>query len=241
MGPAATATRMVLNREGGAASWRSVIAGGALASVLAGCTEGTMPGTSKPSEERSASVEIDGYRLRVDVLEATPESLEIRYTFQNGGDRSAYLFNHLFTGFDAPGVIQDDKDRVYVTADRGGVVLSKKIFPVPHDMDVEQPNVPAAMRVARWESASETIRLKLPLSPGNPYDRGAKPGPWARPKTLPVSFELGFLRVPPEGEGLALVVATTSGPAYDFGSMPAASQTILRTPLSVAVPVLLIR
>jgi hypothetical protein len=232
---------MVLMREDGAASWRSVIAAGALASVLGGCTEGKMSGTSKPSDERSASVEIDGYRLRVDVLEATRESLELRYTFQNGGDRSAYLFNHLFTDFDAPGVIQDDKDRVYVTADREGVVLSKKIFPVPRDMDVEQPNVPAATRVARGETASETIRLKLPLSPDNPYDRGAKPAPWVRPKTLPVSFELGFLRVPPEGEKLARVVATKSGPAFDFGSTPAARQTVLRAALPVAVPVRLAR
>jgi hypothetical protein len=204
----------------------------ALAALHAGCTGGTMQEKGK----RVVSVDSVGHRLEVEVLRADEEALDLRYSFHNGGQRSAYLFNRIYSEIDAVGVFRTDRDRVYVEVGPKSVMLSKKIFPVPQDIDVEQPVVPLATRVAPGESVVETIKLRVPLTPHTPYLRGAAPDPQAAPQVSTVEFELGFFVVPPEREHLARAVTTSEGSAYSFGSAPAASQTILRAGPLVAVP-----
>jgi hypothetical protein len=177
-----------------------------------------------------------GYRLDVEVLGVDAKGLDLQYSFHNSGDRSAYLFNRIFSRIDGSGVFLTDKDSVYTMVESEGVTVSKKIFPVPRDIDVEKLTVPAATRVAPGETAHEALHLELPLIPDTPYLR-QRPDLGAAPRTLPLFFELGFYLVPPEGERLAHVVTTKQGPAYSFDTAHAERQTVLRVGPLISLPV----
>ncbi|HZF49531.1 MAG TPA: hypothetical protein VE093_12820 [Polyangiaceae bacterium] len=197
-----------------------------------------MPSGSAGQQTGPIVAQAAGCRLDVSVVEATADHLTLKYTFHNGSDRNAYIFNRLYTEIDDSGVFQTEKDRTYVVVEDGGVTLSKKIIAVPPTIDVERPVVPCTTLVKPGDTTSETITVKLPLIPYTPYLRGAAPAPSSQAEPLKASFEIGLFLVPPEGDRLAQRIATTDGTAYRFNPASPASQTILRAgPLPAPLPV----
>jgi hypothetical protein len=176
------------------------------------------------------------YRLEV-TARPSGGTLAVVYRFFNDGARNVYLFNRLYTGIGNDGLYQTRRDLLNVEIDRTHIILSKRIFGVPPDLDVERPNVPCVTLVRPKSHFEETIHLALPLKPVNPYhlpDDAHLAGP---PLTPPLWFELGYFVAPPESDALARSVRTAEGPALRFDPFPVSSQAILRAgPFELAVP-----
>lgn len=123
--------------------------------------------------------------------QSAPDALTVGYEFRNRSSKTAFLFNLLHrTG--PSGGPEPSTDLVYIHASGGNLVLSKKIFPVPANIDVEKPNVPYVTRVEPGQTFREKFTVPLPLKPYTPYPAP----PAAPPNEAIVFFELGFFLAP---------------------------------------------
>jgi hypothetical protein len=174
----------------------------------------------------NTSAEQSNCRLDVEVLQSTNDQVKLRYTFSNRGTQNVYLFHRLYEKLDDKKVFQTSVNKVYVEFDGSRAIVSKKIFPVPRDIDVEKTNVPCASVVKPNDKITETLELKLPLVPQNPYPGKKSPGLAA--VDVEMYFELGFVALPPDGEKLGVKVETLDGPATYFGSFQPNKQSLLR-------------
>lgn len=176
-------------------------------------------------------------RLEITGARATPERATIRYRFTNNGDRNDYLFHRLWEEIGSDLVFRTSVHRVYVEVIAEGVLLSKKAVPIPPNMAVEHMNLPCMSRIAPGESLEEEVEIPLPLWPHTPYLRYTDKKLAVEPSPLDAWFEVGFLAVPPEGDRLAMAVSTTEGPALQFRAITVRSQTLVRMPLALKLPV----
>ena len=129
---------------------------------------------------------------------------------------------------------------MYVEIEKGNVILSKKIIPVPAGTLVEKPIIPCVSKVKAGLGFKETILVKIPLKPWTPYFMPLDEDLAEAPVEKQVFLELGFFLAPPEGDKLAQTVETSDGPALYFYPFPASSQKLMRVgPLSWSVPVLM--
>ena len=156
----------------------------------AGCADAER----KPAEMASAPTTLTSQAQECDLrvgVQPAPDALLIAYEFRNRSARTAFLFNVLHrTG--PSGGPETDSNLVYAQQSGDSVVLSKKIFPVPNDVDVEKPDVPYVTRVEPGQVFREKFTVPLPLKLWTPYPGSAAP-------TLPqasVWFELGFFLAP---------------------------------------------
>lgn len=161
--------------------------------------------------------------------------LRLTYVFRNGDTRPSYVFNRLHHGIDNSGTYMTDPDLVNVEVSESGVTISKKVVPVPRNMRVEVPEIPALSRVAPGEELQETLSIRLPLHPWTPYVTPAQ-GELGEPRPLPASFQLGFFHTAPGDDGFIRSVRTPHGPAFFF-SLAARYQSILEVALPDPVPV----
>jgi hypothetical protein len=186
-------------------------------------------------------------KLRAEALKCTLEaalsSLEaggavLVYTFENGSSQNAYLFNRLWTDIAGDGTFAVDPGTVHVEVAGGGVLLSKKIMPVPENMRVEKRIVPCTTLVKPGARFQETVVLRLPLRPESPYSTIEDKDLAKEPVRRKVWFELAFFLSTPEGDELAETVKTTAGEAKYFDVFPHTSQKLLRVgPFSTELPI----
>ncbi|EYF07828.1 hypothetical protein [Chondromyces apiculatus] len=176
-------------------------------------------------------------KLEASLVEVRSDHLTLRYRFSNESSRTALLFNRLFSTIDATLVFQTSKNTVYVEVDETSAILSKKLVPVPPDIDVERPVVPLVTAVKPGEGFEETLSIPLPLRPHQPYPTFGRERPQEVVSPRDSWFELGLLLVPPEGLRLAKEVQTTEGVALSIGPVDARDQVVLRAgPLAVKLP-----
>ena len=215
-----------------------VLAGAGLAG--GGC--GAPPKGMSTMRERFTSDD-KGVRLDLEVQQTGKTPLRLSYVLRNTTSQNVYLINKLYSDLEAgpDGVVfVTDPNLVYVDVREGGVVLSKRIVPVPEDMDVELPEVPCASVVTPGGQFQETIEVALPVRPRTPYLGKPKNGWRDQPSPHRVWFELGYCLGPAGAEKNVPAVKTTHGDALDLSSMPESEQRLFRMgPLSWEIPVVL--
>jgi hypothetical protein len=127
-----------------------------------------------------------------------------------------------------------DPNRVYVICHDAGCSLAKKVIQVPDDIEVGHPEVPLVTRVEPGKSYSETLSLRLPLEPLEPYVH-FPPGD----TTIEAEFrwEIGYFHEKPGTLDLARTVTTNMGKALRFSWHDASKQSILKSgPFPFRVP-----
>lgn len=141
-------------------------------------------------------------------------ALVLGYEFRNRSARVAFLFNVLHRGAEA------DANLIYAQAVGGVLLLSKKIIPVPADVDVEKPDVPYVTRVESGATFREKLDVPVPVKLWAPY-KGAV-GTAAEGTELDAWFELGFFLAPDAG------VAKEAGGKLVVYPFAAEKQTVMR-------------
>lgn len=157
------------------------------------------------------------------------------YSIKNNARAPIYLFNLLYSSISSSGEILIEHT-CYVEIMKNRVVLSKKIFPVPHGSLVEKPVLPLVTMLNHGETFAEEITLPGALVSANPYLNEME-----RPKTkhkleLPLFFEVGYFVAKPETHALAEKHKTNLGSRLGFDPFPITSQTIEQVgPIGMAV------
>lgn len=171
----------------------------------------------------------DSCRLEVTATVAGTEMLQLSYVFRNNSPNPAFVFNRLYQGLDGERRYKIDPNLIYVQLEGTQIVLSKKVIPVPEDIDVEKPEVPLVTLVPPQGATQEKLSLKLPLRLRSPYG-GNRPKPaLPKPEQLKLVFEIGFfLGQKQKTQELAAKVATTAGEGLRIDPFPAARQKVLR-------------
>ncbi len=162
------------------------------------------------------------------------KSLEIEWSLENEGSSRAYLFAMPVVSFEPNGGAKVNPNMVSVEIEKGAVTVGQKLYPVPDNLLVESPEVPAVVIVEPGATYRRTLRLPLPLRPACPYSRSGHPG--SMPGERPLFFELGFFLGTAETMKLGKVLKTNHGDLLYFKPFPEGSQSILRCgPLLPAV------
>lgn len=177
-------------------------------------------------------------RLELIQAQVAEGSLTLQYTIRNKSVKTMYLFNRIYSEIGADKVFHTNVNTVYVEVVDEKVIFSKKVIAVPPDLDVEQPVVPCAIAIPPGGSATEILKIALPVRPFSAY-RNVPEGTLAsNPLNLEGAIELGAIFVPPEAQKFAIPVTTTDGPAFRFPSVDPARQLIFRVgPFLSKVPV----
>jgi hypothetical protein len=183
----------------------------------------------------------DDCELTVTVHLTDGKDLSLSYSFLNGTQQDVYLFNRLYSRFDTERrMYLTERNLVYVELREQEIVLSKKVFPVPEDIDVEKPVVPLATRVRPKEHLEETLTILLPIRLTTPYSQ--KETLQTAVVARPASFEMGFfLSAGAKTEQLSKIVPTRDGPAIYFYPFSQESQRILKTEPLIEIPIELTR
>lgn len=187
----------------------------------------------------SQATQKDKVKLEISSEIQAGKTLVLRYTFHNGSSQNAYLFNQFYRGIVDGPVFETDPNLLNIEVSKRGILLSKKIVPVPADIDVEKPVFPCATLVKPGSELSETLILQLPLIPWTPYhDSGqSQSGHQAIPRKA--WFELGYFPSNPQSDALAQRVRTKRDEAFRFDPFPIEGQKTLEVgPLPVLVPVM---
>ena len=149
-----------------------------------------MTDLQNPMAPRLTTATVPDADLQIDVRPSS-QALLVEYRFTNRSRRTAFLFNVIHRAGPS-GNREPDVNLVYVQLAGDSVVLSKKIIPVPPDIDVEKPDVPYVTRVDPGQTFAETINAPLPLKLYAPYETSAAPVMGE----AEVWFELGFFLAP---------------------------------------------
>jgi hypothetical protein len=175
-------------------------------------------------------------RLNITAQAIDASALHLSYEFRNPTESEAWLFNRLYRDLDQQGRYSVDPNLVYVRIENGQVVLSKRIIPVPDEIDVEKPILPCVTRVMPGGHFAESMRIELPLSVWSPYSSDVHPAETV--VDMVALFEIGYFLGTSQTKDLAATVPTTQGPAFYFAAFDSSSQKIARTgPLQGKVPV----
>jgi hypothetical protein len=93
----------------------------------------------------------------------------IAYTVTNGTAASIWLTTPL-TQTTAEGRVVADPQKVYAYVDPDGVLhVTKRMWPVPEDVDVYAPERPMLTELPAGAVFAETLRLPVPVPVGVPY------------------------------------------------------------------------
>jgi hypothetical protein len=106
--------------------------------------------------------------LRVKPVERTEAGLVLTYEVHNRGSQALWLLERLFES-GPTGSLRLDPDKAYVDLRGSPVVVSRMLHPVPDDMLVEAPEVPAVTRVEPGQTVSRRAVLAVPLRQSLPY------------------------------------------------------------------------
>lgn len=178
----------------------------------------------------------DNCTLVVTAALESEKELVLEYTFQNKGSHDVYIFNRLYKEILAGPVFDTDENLVNIEVVARGVLISKKIVPVPAEIDVEKPHLACATLVKRGGVARETIHLPLPLSAWTPYsgEPARKQAPIQRQKAW---FELGYFIAGIGSQLLAQPIQTKQGGAFFFDPFPIQGQKTMEVELPLELPI----
>jgi hypothetical protein len=184
----------------------------------------------------SQSAQKDECKLVVESRLESENALVLHYTFQNNTNQQVYLFNRLYKEIEQGPLFDTDPNLVNIEILPKGLLISKKIVPVPPDVDVEKPLLPCSSLVKPGDRLSETIRLSLPLSAWTPYldHPGEPPSQVIRRKAW---FEVGYFVSSAASQSLAQPVRTKQGDAFYFDPFPIAGQKTLEAELPLEIPI----
>lgn len=147
--------------------------------------------------------------LNTEIISKTETKVVIEYQLRNNSDSSIYLFDILFAGWTNQGIPIADDQEVYRLIINGEIVLSRKVLPVPDDIDLEIRQYPLMIRVNPGQTHISSFEVKLPCRIYDPYDY--KPEKVAEIKELPWSLELGYVEATPQLEQRLKPQQTTEG------------------------------
>lgn len=180
-------------------------------------------------------------KLEVSMTRKDEKTLLVRYRFGNGNARNAFLFNKLYHGISDRGVYSTDTNLVNIEMGQEvEIVLSKKIVPVPMEIDVEKAVTPLVTQVQSHQFFEETIVVPLPLTFKTSYliPRYSTAKDMVSSRPVSIWFELGFFFAPSGGEKLAMTVLTSSDHALYFDPFPISSQQVMRVgPFRMTLPI----
>ena len=125
---------------------------------------------SGPQNTGGNSVAEADVELRVKPVERTEAGLVLTYEVHNRGGQALWLLDRLFAS-GPTGSLRLDPDRAYVDLREGVVIVSRMLHPIPGDMLVEIPEVPAVTRVELGQTVSRRAVLAVPLRKWLPYDQ----------------------------------------------------------------------
>ncbi len=123
---------------------------------------------SGPQNTGGKSVAEADVELRVKPVERTEAGLVLTYEVHNRGGQALWLLDRLFTS-GPTGSLRLDPDKAYVDLRDGVVIVSRMLHPIPSDILVEVPEVPAATRVEPGQTVSRRAVLAVPLRQLLPY------------------------------------------------------------------------
>jgi len=166
--------------------------------------------TSDPHAWLEASVDIEASRV------------SIAYVVENRSPVVLHLFNRLYRRCEADGY-PVDPDRVEIEIRDGLALVSKKLVPVPDDMEFEFVHLPCMTQLLQGASFEERVSVPLPLVPRTPYQRSLG----IVPRRRPMLFALGYSLGGPGPSKVARVVRTPDGTALRFDAFTASKQRLL--------------
>lgn len=196
--------------------------------LLLGCVRAAA-GPVESGRTRVAEADVE---LKVKPVERTAEALVLSYEVHNRGARALWLVEGLYD--ESPsGQRQLAPEKAYVALGGGKVVVSRMLLPLPENVLVEAPEVPAVRRVDAGQTVRRRVVLPLPLTAWSPYDSGP-----AETLLLDAVKELrlrvGYVPDAPELKRHA--AQDSEGTAYEvpeFGQTRTAQRVLESAPLSL--------
>lgn len=134
--------------------------------IIVGCTRAVERSANPEGRVAQADVE-----LKVESVSSGPEELAITYAVHNRSSRALLLLDGL-PQWGPSGYVGIAPERAYVDLSGEGAVLLRALIPVPEDIDVEAPELPAVSRVEPGATASRRLSVPLPLRTSMPYSNG---------------------------------------------------------------------
>lgn len=110
--------------------------------------------------------------LSVKPVEHTEAGLVLTYEVHNHGGRAFWLLEVLFES-GPTGSVRLAPDKAYVELQGSQVIVSRMLQPVPRNLLVEAPEVPAVTRVEPGQTVSRRAVVPVPLRTSLPYASGA--------------------------------------------------------------------
>lgn len=176
-------------------------------------------------------------RLQYDLRVSADNVLALRYSVHNDLNRDIFLFTPLADFRDQEFV--PVPRRVYVFVEDETVHITKRLWPVPDDVEVYMPEVPYLTRVAAGTKWDEQLNVPLPLIENYPYqfltnppDHDASPRTWSGTRAM---FSIGYLLSDPEND----VIPEPEGALYtiSYGIGKTSQQLMIGAPVEVSVDV----
>lgn len=156
-------------------------------------------------------------QLACEIVKRDDTEITLAYTVKNGLPCDIYLFDPL-TDFRGQQFVPIH-NRVYVFWDDDDLLhVTKRLWPVPEDVDVYMPEVPYLTRVAAGAEIREELRLPIPLIVNFPYrwiDED-EPHSLVTRDSKQMLFSIGYLAAkdPQTGDE---IVPTKAGEYYQVG------------------------
>jgi hypothetical protein len=127
----------------------------------------------RPDDTGRKSVAGADVELRAKPVERTEAGLVLTYEVQNRGGQALWLLDQLFER-GPTGSVRLDPDKAYVELQGPQVLVSRMLHPVPDNLLVEAPEVPAVTRVEPGQTVSRRAVVPVPLRAWRPYDSGSQ-------------------------------------------------------------------
>jgi hypothetical protein len=152
------------------------------------------------------------------------DTLQLEYRVTNSLSVPIFLFDILHREFD--GSVYPLDPGAYVEISGHDVVVSRKLFPVPDNMLVEQPNIPFSTRLLPGQVSGGLVKLRTPLKSDDPYRENAAGEGAVVGRRL--FFEIGYFEGAPGTEGTGRAFPTSDGNRHGFEVFDAALQKLVR-------------
>jgi hypothetical protein len=171
--------------------------------------------------------------MKVESVEVAARQMRISYEVRNHGHQPIWLLDQIFK-VTPSGFPQAEPSRAYVSIQKGRVVLSKQLHPIPELLAVESPEVPGVTPLPPGGRLTGQAVIPLPLRESMPYHYGPSASELPLSEAQEVRLRVGYL---PDQPNLELHDGRdTQGQAFRYPSYAQAvkDQVLLDSgPLSV--------
>lgn len=142
--------------------------------------------------------------LKYAVEQLAGDVLRVSYRVINGSDRSLFLTTPLVSIEES--AVTPSAEGVYAYLDPEGILhLTRRVWPVPDDVDIYLPEVPRLTEVRTGASFEEQLTCALPVELRYPYRFAGQEEPATPPEVLTgeaygLAFSMGYLMEARDGE-----------------------------------------